>query len=88
MDEHVDVFRYNREAENPLFSIIAINGKVAEISLFDMYLGEQPYSKNLFCVCGQNPTVNLPPPAEAGASYSTYLLGYMFKALARSSCGE
>ena len=32
--------------------------------------------------------VNLPPPAEAGASYSTYLLEYMFKALARSSCGE
>ena len=35
----------------------------------------------------QQDKVNLPPPAEAGASYSTYLLGYMFKALARSSCG-
>lgn len=57
MDEHVGVFRYNKEAENPLFSIIAINGKVAEVSLFDMYLGEQPYSKNLFCVCGQNSTI-------------------------------
>ena len=34
------------------------------------------------------PSVNLPPPAESGASYSTYLLEYMFKALARSSCGE
>lgn len=57
MDEQVGVFRYNREAENPLFAMIVINKRIAEVSLFDMYLGEQMYSKNLFYVCGQNSTI-------------------------------
>lgn len=59
MDEHIGVFRYSGEAQNPLFAIIVIKGKMADISLFDVYIGEQGFSKNLFYVRGQNSTIRV-----------------------------